>query len=256
MRIMVTMRRWLKANRYSNAWRCAPTWAGIPLLVLVVFVVDGSAESHEPGVSWLSGQALDRAISRSPITVDWSGPPLRSMIDKLAEQAVRPKRLAIMLDRRVDPDRVVKLKVDGVPLGELLDQLAEQHELEIGRVGDVVYVGPKGVTTSVAKIAADRRRDLRAIPKPRQRVFQRRRESSWKDLASPRQLIQQMAVELGIEVDGLKRIPHDLWPAVRLPALTLADRLTLVLYGFDLTYAVSADGLRLEIVPAGPSLSQ
>ena len=253
---MVTMRRWLKTNCHWNAWHSAPMWAGIPLLVLVIFVVDGSAETQEPGASWLSGQALDRALSRSRMTVHWSGPPLRSTLEKLAEQVARPKRLAIMLDRRVDPGRVVKLQVDRVPLGDHLDQVAEQHELEIGRVGDVVYVGPKGLTTSVAKFAADRRRDLRAIPKPRQRVFLRRRESSWKDLARPRQLIEKMAVESGIEVDGLERIPHDLWPAVRLPALTLADRLTLVLFGFDLTYAVSADGLRLEIVPAGPSLSR
>ena len=44
-------------------------------------------------------------------------------------------------------------------------------------------------------------------------------------------------------------MPHDLWAAADLPAISLADRITLIAVQFDLTFHVSAQGHGLKLVP-------
>ncbi len=52
-----------------------------------------------------------------------------------------------------------------------------------------------------------------------------------------------------IEVDDVDQIPHDLWPEVDLPPMMLADRLSLVLAGFDLTFRCEDGGRRIHLEP-------
>jgi hypothetical protein len=50
-------------------------------------------------------------------------------------------------------------------------------------------------------------------------------------------------------VSGSERIAHDLWAEGELPAMTLADQLTVLLAGFDLTFRILPEGRAIEIVP-------
>jgi hypothetical protein len=94
-----------------------------------------------------------------------------------------------------------------------------------------------------------RREEAERLPRDMAARFARSRSWGWEALSTPRDLLTELAEEGGIEVAGLERFPHDLWPAVELPPLALADRLTLVLAGFGLTYQFSADGKHLQLVP-------
>ena len=59
-----------------------------------------------------------------------------------------------------------------------------------------------------------------------------------------------------MRVEGIEQIPHDLWPAVDLPALPWTDRMTLVLTGFDRTFRFSDDGATVQLIPMDrPQLS-
>jgi hypothetical protein len=58
-----------------------------------------------------------------------------------------------------------------------------------------------------------------------------------------------MASDATATVAAIELIPHDLWASVDLPALSLSDRLTLVLAGFDLTFSLEDDGATVRIVP-------
>jgi hypothetical protein len=68
-------------------------------------------------------------------------------------------------------------------------------------------------------------------------------------LAEPRQLLLDLAGEQGLVIANPDLIPHDLWPAVDLPPLELADRLTLLLAGFDLTFERDGTSNRLKLIP-------
>ena len=64
----------------------------------------------------------------------------------------------------------------------------------------------------------------------------------------------QLAQENGLEIGGLQRVPHDLWAAADLPPLSLIDRLSLIAVQFNLTFAVAADGTRLDLAPLPDNL--
>jgi hypothetical protein len=91
--------------------------------------------------------------------------------------------------------------------------------------------------------------DIRRLPTAARRKFHQPKSLAWDDLATPRDLLSQLARDNGMELAGLDLVPHDLWAAADLPALTLTDRLTLIAVQFDLALKVSDRGQRLELVP-------
>lgn len=68
-------------------------------------------------------------------------------------------------------------------------------------------------------------------------------------MATPRDLVHSLAEEGRLQVDGLDRIPHDLWAAADLPPLALLDRLTVIALQFDLTFSIFSDGAVIRFVP-------
>jgi hypothetical protein len=80
----------------------------------------------------------------------------------------------------------------------------------------------------------------------------------WAELSTPRELLQAAADESGCKIEALEQIPHDLWPGANLPSLTLPERLTLILAGFDCTYELSDNGrtLRVTALPDRPTLQR
>ena len=75
------------------------------------------------------------------------------------------------------------------------------------------------------------------------------RSSHWDDLTEPRQLVDALAEEAGVEILGVERIPHDLWPAADLPPLSWIDRLTLIAAQFELSFELDKTGRRAQLVP-------
>ena len=61
-----------------------------------------------------------------------------------------------------------------------------------------------------------------------------------------------MTGRFGLTVENASEIPHDLWPAGRLPAADAPAALNAVLVPFGLTFAWTADrtGVRVEPIPA------
>jgi hypothetical protein len=72
---------------------------------------------------------------------------------------------------------------------------------------------------------------------------------AWPQLTEPRGLISSVAQLRGWQLAQAGRIPHDLWAANKLPALPASDQLTVLLIGFDLTFALNPNKRTLEIVP-------
>ncbi|HEX6984308.1 MAG TPA: hypothetical protein VF170_02975, partial [Planctomycetaceae bacterium] len=85
----------------------------------------------------------------------------------------------------------------------------------------------------------------------RQFELSRKRTLQWPDLEEPRPLIERAAGEYGLRVEGLERIPYDLWGAGQLVNVNAAEALTALLIQFDLTFAWTgdADGVRLVAIP-------
>jgi len=177
--------------------------------------------------------------------MDWDQVSFRSALDDLAAAG----DFDLLLDRRVDPDRLFSAKIQNQPLQAGLDQVAGAEQLGVSQLGGLVYVGPSDAAARLRTLAVLRGNELQRLPPDARAPWETVATWSWPRLSEPRALLEELAAESGIELAGLERIPHDLWLAGQLPPLSVADRLTLLANEFDLTYRVSADGRRAELIP-------
>jgi len=200
----------------------------------------GAAQASE----WLTGDALRTKLAQ-PETVFWQDAPLRETLEKFC----RAQGVAIFIDRRVDPGQKLDGGVGGVPVGGILQQIAESRNLGLCFFGPVAYLGPPEFTARLRTLAEMRREDVRRLSAGGGQKFAKSEAAKWDDFATPRQLLDRLADQNGIEIGRMDQVPHDLWAAADLPPLPLVDRLTLIAGQFDLTFTISSNGREVTLVP-------
>lgn len=203
-----------------------------------------SLSAETPAVSWLTGTRLQSQLD-SVVSLRLAGQPLRDSLEHIAEAY----QVAIFLDRRVDPGQFFELQVTDVPLEKGLAQLAENQHLGISLVGSTIYVGPAEAAKDIRTLAALAAEEVALAPKARQATLIKADPLAWKELSTPRDLIERTAKSAGLKLVGLERVPHDLWPAGSWPAMSVIDRLTLLAIGFDLQVRISKAGDAVALVP-------
>ena len=214
-------------------------------VVLAVATLAGVFPAIAVGAdNWLVSAALQKQLSRE-ISVVWADTPLRRALDGLSQT----KRVAVLIDRRVDPDQKVDLKLDNVPLATALRDVALSCDMGVSIVKAVAYFGPPRVTGQIRTIAALRTEEVRQLPPAVTRKFLLPKRFAWDDFATPGELLQRLADENRLTLQGLDRVPHDLWAGADLPPLSLVERLTLIAIQFDLTFEVSPDGQTVRLIP-------
>jgi len=222
----------------SNSCRCV-----LALLAWVALTTARRAEAEEP-IRWRT--ALEVREQRSErISVTWSGMPLRRGLANLA----RSQRIAVLLDRRIDPDRTLELTFDGGTVEELFERIARDQDLGLSWFGPLAYFAPPAAARRLRTVTTLRENEAKQLPSKKiGQALLRQRAWKWDDLAAPRELLEKLAGEAGVRLEGLAQVPHDLWPAADLPPMTLVDRLSLVLGEFDLTVRFDDDGRTLALV--------
>ena len=141
--------------------------------------------------------------------------------------------MAVFLDRRVDPGTIVTISLTGVTFEQFLWTLASQLNLDVCPIGDVYYLGPPATAQRLPVIAERVREQISALPQREKPRTGKLRSLSWTPLTDPeillRQTMDEASIEWPIEVE------HDLWPGGDLPEMEFADRLVLLLAGFNLS---------------------
>ncbi len=202
-----------------------------------------ATQAGESSTRWLTGKSFQAAL-QAPSDFVWANLPLREALDALA----RTHHVAIFLDRRVDPGlRVTYSSHNGALLPSLSDALG-QHRLGVGTVGALVYVGPARSAAMIGTAAELANDQVRNLPAPRRRGLLGRQTTSWPRLTVPRTVLEGLAVEAGFTITNSGAMPHDLWVARELPPLTWAERMTVILTGFDLAFRLVQDEPRIQLV--------
>ncbi len=224
--------------------RCGPRMFRLGMTCLLCAIPHICALTHttEAG-EFAQGKDFTAAIhSRGGLS--WSKNPIGSGLGNLA----RAKNVAIFLDRRVPPMTLMEFQSDSAPLWALLDGLANSKSWEWSIIHDVVYLGPAGSGARLESLSDLHRQQISTIPPPGRQALLKSGKLQWPRLAQPRDLLRQLAGEAGVTVSNLEAIPHDLWPAVDLPAMPWLDRCTLVLNNFDLMLRLGPDGRTAQLI--------
>jgi hypothetical protein len=199
-----------------------------------------------PTIASAQGLPLDQ-----PAQAAWDGAAIRDALRGLA----KGQRVPILLDRRVDPGRQLTLTLTGEPLRNELGRIADQQQLAVSLVGPVVCFGPVDVErypTLVAQI----KQQLAKSPLDVRTAWLRPQTAAWSELAVPRELLEKISQDAGITLEGLDKIPHDLWAAAELPQLSAVERLTLVAGQFGLTFEIGEGGKTARLVPIPESAAR
>jgi hypothetical protein len=211
------------------------------------FAAQGCEVRADEPVKWKTGSELTKAL-RAPLDRSGSDKPVGESLTALSQAT----SVAMLLDRRVDPNQAVSIDAHGISLADEIKRIATTLQLGTGTIGPVQYIGPKSTAPRVEALSELRRHDATSSGR---RAWLKTAPSGWDDLAEPRELAQSIAADAGAKISNLAAIPHDVWPAWSGPPLSHVDRLTLVLAGFDLTFELRDDGTEVQIVPAPEQLT-
>jgi len=197
---------------------------------------------------------FERALGHS-ISATWNNMRLRGIARRITEN----RRIAVLLDRRLDPSRELELEINNKTVRQVLEQVADEVSARISVSPSTVYVGPERPAEVLRTLIALRTAELfdSTVGADPGRRFElgTRQTLHWNDLDSPAQLIRTIAEAYSLEVAGVEQIPHDLWAGATLPAVSAAEALSLILIQFDLTFAWTSGGAGIRIVPVPEEVS-
>ncbi|MGE0608359.1 MAG: hypothetical protein AB7O62_14785 [Pirellulales bacterium] len=218
------------------------------LLLAAVLFSGGTAAAEKS--DWLTGPAAVKALD-GETSLSWQGNPLRDGLRKLCDA----HRVSLLVDRRVDPDQEVTISIRDAALREALERIAQDRRVGLSQFGPVSYVGPKPAAERLRTLALLRKQDVSGLPAAARKPLLRTRPWQWDDLATPRQLLQDLADEADVKIHNAENLPHDLWAAADLAPLSWIDRLTLLLVQFDATFEMSPSGREANIIGLPESIA-
>src|SRR5262249_18733220 len=121
------------------------------------------------------------------------------------------------------------------------------------------YLGPKDSAEKIRTLVALRTQELADA---QLRVAKQRRTDllhpdtvRWDDLATPAEILRQLALQHCWQVAGIQVVPHVLWAKAVLPDASPIEALSLVLIQFDLTFAWTTGGEGIQLTPVPKSVA-
>ncbi len=231
-------------------WRAFRAWSQAAAIVLILPCCQGTPVAHAQDIEWLRAKPLADRLAR-PVSIEWSSVRFRSALERLS----RAQRVAILIDRRIDPNKIHDFQSDEQALSEVYTQLAHRTGCGYTQLGPLAYFGPTTTTRQLRTLAALTRLRIDELPSSSKLLWHRTRAWRWNDLATPRQLIEGLAAEHGIQLLGTESISHDLWAAADIPPLPLAERLLLIAVQFDRTIEIDSAGKSATLRRIPPKVS-
>jgi hypothetical protein len=218
------------------------------------------ASTTETSVVYLTGSQFEDALNQS-VSLSWQDRPLRSGLRQLSES----REVAVLLDRRIDPEQTLTLGLTRLSLLDILKTIATECGSGVSVVGNTVYIGPAKTAARLRTLVELRSRELvgeNAVAGTK-RSFEllRRDRLAWQDLDRPADIVESVCREAGLQIEASpapvskataespKLVPHDLWAEASIPHATVTEKLILILAQFDLSFEWEAAATRVRLVP-------
>lgn len=199
-------------------------------------------------IQWKTGRQLEQQLEQS-LSLSTQETPFRDLLDRLEHTY----EIALMLDRRIDPERPISVSVPQGNVREVLVRTAHAAGCGISFLDDLVYFGPID--------SADKLRTLVELRQDEYRIFVRNspatersrlisnRSLSWDDFAEPRSTVTNFAESYRLPISNPELIEHDLWAGDTVPSGSFPRTMQLLLLQFDLTFRLDSAKWSLELIP-------
>ena len=195
------------------------------------------AAGQTDAAAWRTGADLEQFI-KSPVSVSWQYAELGPRLTQFS----RSQKLAVVLDRRIDPNQLIDLTVRNVSVEQFLLRVAQASGGSFCRFGDCIYIGPVENARRLLAI------DAILSSGSKKNRWSRTAAESWPRLSTPQEVITRWSQDNEFAINQLERIEHDLMSAVNIPPMRLDMRLALLLSQFDLWFRQNKTGTDVTIV--------
>jgi hypothetical protein len=201
----------------------------------------------------LAGKPFTDALERQ-LSGTWENLSLRAIMTRVSTT----QRVAVLLDRRLDPDIELAAEAQNQTTLNCLRDLVAVQQGNAVAVGNSIYLGPATACVRLRTLIELRREELSAsanaaakIPQRRMFDLNKRTTIRWDELEPPREIVRKIAEQFALKVEQLDLVPHDLWAGAALPQATASEALSLVLIQFDLTFEWldRGNGIRIAKTP-------
>ena len=218
------------------------------LLLLLLGNWQNAAAEEPPATTWLSGNKYEWTLDQN-VVATWNNAELRLAVQSLSQQ----RRVPVVFDRRLNPNLVFSLETSDSSLRATFGRLAAVAEGGVSITSQTIYLGPLDSAGRLRTLIALRQTDVQKVAAKlsvsQRKKLTERRPVVWQNLDTPLEIVQKIAADRNLRIQYSERLPHDLWAASDLPAISLAEALTLILIQFDLTFRLDPTGLNLELIP-------
>lgn len=225
---------------------------GITLLTAAICLVSTSLLGQEP-IEWRENADLDRQLQTS-MDLTWDSVPFREGLERLSQT----QRIAIFLDRRIDPDQEISISFSNQPVSAVFSLLAAQVGASWSKVGSVIYIGPENVAKKLPTVAELQSQMAKSSGIPGVERMVDQKHYHWPKLSTPHDLLSEVASAHRMTWTNLDLVVrHDLWAAGDFPPLKTTEYLTLILAGYGATYRfdMTNDGVKLQLIPIPEQMS-
>jgi len=232
-----------------SAVRCGATlrtWLPIVALAAAIGTACGAVSADLPQ-NLLSEAAFNKALNQ-PLMARFDEMELGGLLKTLGEE----RRLAFLIDRRIDPTKKVSWRTGGEPFLEAVADRLSAHHASARSVGSTVFVGPENSLKKLRTVITMRMEELRAKGEPalkQQFAVFRDHSLAWDEAQEPREVLAEIERRWRIELHGIDEMPYDLWPAGMMYDVNFVEALSLVLIQYDRTFEWDEAGHAVTIVP-------
>jgi hypothetical protein len=204
-------------------------------------------QADEPAVR--TGKAMEVTMSSR---VSWSS--VRAPLGEQLSDFQKQSEVAILRDRRINPQQPLYLEATSVPRVQILRLIAESiPDGAFCLTDNFASVGPSQATYRLPILLKHNSlqvNDLRKkIDSATFRKLTQKINASWTTLSEPRQILVDYAQAADVTITNPELVPHDLWGAATLPRMPISECATMLLNQFDLTFKVSGPDAELTLVP-------
>ena len=215
-------------------------------LTIVVLALGGAGFAQPPKKP-LTEAAFNKAIAE-PLTARFDDTEIGRLLKMLGDE----RRLAFLIDRRIDPTRHVSWRTEGEPLLEAIDDRLSADHASARSVGSTIFVGPEESLKKLRTVIALRKQELDQGGKAAlKQQFQALRGYSlqWDEAATPREVLATVASRWNIRINGIDEAPYDLWPAGSLTAVNFIEALSVLLMQYERTFEWNKSFNEVTIIP-------